>query len=149
MVKTEEMLKDILNRIKSMEDQLNSLNFTVVQSFGDGNMPEQTTKKASTTSTGTSQQVEVDLKPLENRLDVISSKLSTLTSDDKLDSIDRNLNSLTSGKIAKAEELINRASILLEQGLKLTELETAMLEIRNQLEQLLVEKSTRSEELPT
>lgn len=149
MVKTEDILKDILNRITTMEDQLNSLNFTVVQMFGNGSLPEQKPGKPSTAATGSSQQVEVDLKPLENRLDIISSKISASGSDERLDTIEQNLSSLTSGKVAKAEELINRASILLEQGLKLTELETAMLEIKNQLEQLLVEMSTRSEELPT
>ena len=50
---------------------------------------------------------------------------------------------LTGGKIAKAEEMINNVSNLLEKGLQLAELGTVLDEIKDKLEELIVELSSQ------
>ena len=50
-------------------------------------------------------------------------------------------NKLVEGKIKQSEEVMNKATLLLEKGLQMTELETTLLEIKDLLEQITIQLS--------
>ena len=60
-----------------------------------------------------------------------------------LNEIREEMMKLTGGKIAKAEEMIGNVSNLLEEGLQLAELGTVLDEIKDKLEEVIVELSSQ------
>ncbi|MFX0063342.1 MAG: hypothetical protein ACFFC7_14290 [Candidatus Hermodarchaeota archaeon] len=82
--------------------------------------------------------VAADLSPIEKRLDALEENMITR---DDFNRLNQQLELLTSGKVEKADSIIANATRLIERGLSLTELETVLLEIKEKLEELIIELS--------
>ena len=132
----EKMLEELLAKVEALEDKITNMEFLMVQGMGTGgSMPS--SLSPTYTSSIPSGSVEVDLTPLENRISQLEVNISNI-----MNSI-KTLSDLTSKikteRTQKADELITQATTLLEKGLQLTELETTMLELKDRIEEIIVQ----------
>ncbi|MHA1214567.1 MAG: hypothetical protein ACTSR2_11500 [Candidatus Hodarchaeales archaeon] len=136
MGKEEKMLTELLEKVSSLEDKLTNMEFLMVQGMGSGGSAP--TISAMPASSGVqSKAVEVDLAPIEGRLQVLENNITALTS--KIDTLAEITNSIKTEKTEKADDLITQATTLLEKGLQLTELETTLLELKDRMEEITVQ----------
>ncbi|UCE13149.1 MAG: hypothetical protein JSV04_13285 [Candidatus Heimdallarchaeota archaeon] len=136
MGKEEKMLMELIEKVSALEDKLTNMEFLLVQGMGSGGSVPITPAISSATAPKTGP-VEVDLAPLETRISTIEDSVSDLMK--KLNSLAELTSGLKSEKTQKADELIAQATTLLERGLQLTELETTMLELKDRLEEIIVQ----------
>ena len=128
--------KDILEKLTNLEDKISNIEFLVVQMMGGGGPTvAASAPKAGSTPSGP---VSVDLGPLSQALERIE---GVVASKSDLATLRNDFQQLTSGKVAQAEEVINKVTLLLEKGLQMTELETTLLEIKDRLEELIIQFS--------
>lgn len=136
MGKEEKLLTELLEKVSSLEDKLTNMEFLMVQGMGTGG-PAPKSALITSSSTPRTGPVEVDLTPLENRISTIEDNISEVM--DKLNTLSELTSGIKSEKSQKADELIAQATTLLEKGLQLTELETTMLELKDRLEEIIVQ----------
>ncbi|MFX1533650.1 MAG: hypothetical protein ACFFDI_05390 [Promethearchaeota archaeon] len=123
-----EQLEDISIAISELTDKIDIL-MIQVQSGGSG---------GGVSPVGITGSVAADLSPIEKRLDALEENMITR---DDFNRLNQQLELLTSGKVEKADNIIANATRLIERGLQLTELETVLLEIKEKLEELIIELS--------
>ncbi|MFW9917509.1 MAG: hypothetical protein ACFFGZ_18055 [Candidatus Thorarchaeota archaeon] len=128
--------KEILDKITGLEDKISNIEFLVVQMMGGGGPVP--TPSASVSSSAPAGPVSVDLAPINQALERIE---EVVASKSDFAALRTDFQQLTSGKVAQAEDVINKVTILLEKGLQMTELETTLLEIKDRLEELIIQLS--------
>ncbi|WP_455140049.1 hypothetical protein [Candidatus Hodarchaeum mangrovi] len=135
MGKDEKVLTEILEKISSLEDKLTNMEFLLVQGMGSGgSLPKPISSSAPNVAVGP---VEVDFAPIEGRLGIMEKNISELTL--KVNTLSEITSNIRSEKAEKADELIAQATTLLEKGLQLTELETTLLELKDKLEEIVIQ----------
>ena len=127
--------KEILDKITALEDKIANIEFLVVQMMGGGGPATPPTATSAPAPTGA---VKVDLTPVNAALERIE---SILPSKVDIQNVQSEFNKLVEGKIKQSEEVMNKATLLLEKGLQMTELETTLLEIKDLLEQITIQLS--------
>lgn len=128
--------KEILDKITGLEDKISNIEFLVVQMMGGGGpVPA---PSASISASAPAGPVSVDLAPINQALERIE---EVVASKSDFAALRTDFQQLTSGKVAQAEDVINKVTILLEKGLQMTELETTLLEIKDRLEELIIQLS--------
>lgn len=135
MGKEEKMLTELLEKVGSLEDKLQNMEFLLVQGMGTGTPGS--TKVSSGMGSPVSAPVAVDLTPLEGKISQIEIFVNQISI--KVDKLTEVTAQLTSGKAQKADELIGQATSLLEKGLQLTELETTLLEFKDRIEEVIIQ----------
>jgi hypothetical protein len=128
--------KEILDKITGLEDKISNIEFLVVQMMGGGGPVP--TPSASVSPSAPAGPVSVDLAPINEALERIE---EVVASKSDFAALRTDFQQLTSGKVAQAEDIINKVTILLEKGLQMTELETTLLEIKDRLEELIIQLS--------
>ncbi|MHA2270430.1 MAG: hypothetical protein ACXACI_01120 [Candidatus Hodarchaeales archaeon] len=128
--------KEILDKITGLEDKISNIEFLVVQMMGGGG-PVPTPSASASTSVPAGP-VSVDLAPINQALERIE---EVVASKSDFAALRTDFQQLSSGKVAQAEDVINKVTILLEKGLQMTELETTLLEIKDRLEELIIQLS--------
>ncbi len=128
--------KEILDKITGLEDKISNIEFLVVQMMGGGG-PVPTPSASASTSVPAGP-VSVDLAPINQALERIE---EVAASKSDFAALRTDFQQLSSGKVAQAEDVINKVTILLEKGLQMTELETTLLEIKDRLEELIIQLS--------
>lgn len=135
--------KEILDKITSLEDKISNIEFLVVQMMGGGGpVPS---PSASASMSAPAGPVSVDLAPINQALERIE---EVVASKSDFASLRTDFQQLSSGKVAQAEDVINKVTILLEKGLQMTELETTLLEIKDRLEELIIQLSAVEQQTP-
>ncbi|MFX0015634.1 MAG: hypothetical protein ACFFB2_11365 [Promethearchaeota archaeon] len=136
MGKEEKMLQELLDKVSTLEDKLTNMEFLMVQGMGTGGVTpiSPTMMPSSTPKTGP---VEIDLAPLENRISEIENNISEVMN--RINSLAELTSGLKTEKTQKADELITQATSLLEKGLQLTELETTMLELKDRIQEIVIQ----------
>ncbi len=127
--------KEILEKITALEDKIANIEFLVVQMMGGGGSPPPTASTSAPAPTGS---VSVDLTPVNAALERIESILPTKSD---ILNMQSEFNKIVEGKIKQSEEVMNKATLLLEKGLQMTELETTLLEIKDRLEEVTIQLS--------
>ncbi|MFX0090118.1 MAG: hypothetical protein ACFFBD_00025 [Candidatus Hodarchaeota archaeon] len=122
-----ERLEDISIALSELSDKVDIMMIQVQSGGGGGGV--------ITPAAGT---VSADLSPIQSRLDILEENMVTR---EEFNSLREQLQVLTSGKVEKADSIIANATRLIERGLQLTELETVLLEIKEKLDELIVELS--------
>ena len=136
MGKEEKMLAELLEKVSALEDKLTNMEFLMVQGMGSGgSVPK--SPSFSSTSTAQTGSVEVDLAPLEGRISEIEGNISKMMKG--LSNLSELTSTLKTEKTQKADELISQATSLLEKGLQLTELETTMLELKDHIQEVVIQ----------
>ncbi|MFQ5978195.1 MAG: hypothetical protein ACE5OZ_08705 [Candidatus Heimdallarchaeota archaeon] len=135
--------KEILEKLTILEDKVSNIEFLVVQMMGGGGPAP--TPSPSSPAAAPSGSVSVDLTPISQTLERLEAGVA---SKPDLAALRTDFQQLTSGKIAQAEEVINKVTMLLEKGLQMTELETTLLEIRDRLEELIIQLSAVEQQPP-
>ncbi|MFX1285235.1 MAG: hypothetical protein ACFFB5_16400 [Promethearchaeota archaeon] len=136
MGKEEKMLSELLEKVSALEDKLTNMEFLMVQGMGSGG-PAPKTPSFSSTSVPTSGPVEVNLAPIESRISEIEETVTEMMN--KLNNLTELTSTLKTEKTQKADELISQATSLLEKGLQLTELETTMLELKDRIQEIVIQ----------
>ena len=141
MGKEEELLRQVLSKLDTISDGINQLNFMMVQVAGSGGVSSGGDAAAVTTAPQ-----KVDLGPLEAKLDeVIMKTMEGSDESDKFETLRAEMEKLSSGKVQKSEETVQRTMLLLEKGLQMADLETVLLEIKDKLEELVITLSATVE----
>jgi len=136
MGKEEKMLSELLEKVSALEDKLTNMEFLMVQGMGSGG-PTLKTPSFSSASAPITGPVEVDLAPLERRISEIEGNVTEMMN--KLNNLADLTSALKTEKTQKADELISQATSLLEKGLQLTELETTMLELKDRIQEIVIQ----------
>lgn len=136
MGKEEKILSELLDKVSVLEDKLTNMEFLMVQGMGTGGAAP---KSSTLTSISTPQAgpVEVDLAPLEKRISEIENNISAIMN--QLNNLTELTSTMKTEKTQKADELITQATSLLEKGLQLTELETTMLELKDRIQEIVIQ----------
>ena len=136
MGKEEKMLTELLEKVSTLEDKLTNMEFLMVQGMGTGGA---TPKSPTLSSVSTPQAgpVEVNLAPLEKRITEIENNVSDIMN--KINNLTELTSTMKTEKTQKADELITQATSLLEKGLQLTELETTMLELKDRIQEIVIQ----------
>ncbi|NHJ00494.1 MAG: hypothetical protein EAX86_00050 [Candidatus Heimdallarchaeota archaeon] len=137
MGKEEKMLTELLEKISTLEDKITNMEFLLVQGMGTGGGSLPTPSPSVNTGQIPAGAVKVDLAPIENRITLIEENVKVITN--QLTSLTEVTKGMQTEKTQKADELITQATTLLERGLQLTELETTMLEVKDRLEEIIVQ----------
>ncbi|MHA2297135.1 MAG: hypothetical protein ACXAEU_11695 [Candidatus Hodarchaeales archaeon] len=143
MGKIDKQVEEMHSMMKKMQDDIAQLSFNMIQLMQGGAVSSGSSSGSSRRKEVMSAEpatVDIDLKPLEGKLDELMERAAN---NDALIEIRDEMKRLTGGKVEKAEEMINNVSNLLEKGLQLTELGTVLDEIRDKLEELIVELSSQ------
>ncbi len=134
MGKEEELLRQVLSKLDTISDGLNQMQFMLVQVAGSGGV----SSGGEAAPVPTAPQ-RIDLGPLEAKLDEIMMKtMDGSDQPDKFEQLHSEIEKLTSGKVQKSEETVQRVMLLLEKGLQMADLETVLLEIKDKLEELIL-----------
>lgn len=136
MGKEEKMLSELLEKVSALEDKLTNMEFLMVQGMGSGG-PTPKTPSFSSASAPITGPVEVDLAPLEKKISEIEGNVTEMMN--KLNNLADLTSALKTEKTQKADELISQATSLLEKGLQLTELETTMLELKDRIQEIVIQ----------
>ena len=136
MGKEEKMLTELLDKVSALEDKLTNMEFLMVQGMGTGGAAPKSPTLASV-SAPQAGPVEVDLAPLEKRIKDIENNISEIMS--KMNNLTELTSTMKTEKTQKADELITQATSLLEKGLQLTELETTMLELKDRIQEIVIQ----------
>ncbi|UCG03663.1 MAG: hypothetical protein JSW11_06675 [Candidatus Heimdallarchaeota archaeon] len=136
MGKEEKMLTELLDKVSALEDKLTNMEFLMVQGMGTGGATPKSPalKSVSAPQAGP---VEVDLAPLEKRISEIENNISEIMK--KMNNLTELTSTMKTDKTQKADELISQATSLLEKGLQLTELETTMLELKDRIQEIVIQ----------
>jgi hypothetical protein len=135
MVKDEKILTDLLEKVSNLEDKLTNMEFLLVQGMGTGgSTPVVTTVSSSGSPSGP---VKVDLAPIEGRLATLETNFADLAK--KIILLTEITSKIKTERTEKADELITQATTLLEKGLQLTELETTLIELKDRMEEIVIQ----------
>ena len=137
MGKEEKMLTELLEKVSALEDKLTNMEFLLVQGMGTGGGAIPSPGPTTITTQAPAGAVKVDLAPIENRITLLEENVKGVTN--QISSLTEITKGIKSEKSLKADELITQATTLLEKGLQLTELETTMLEVKDRLEEIIIQ----------
>ncbi|MHA2365475.1 MAG: hypothetical protein ACXAC7_16075 [Candidatus Hodarchaeales archaeon] len=126
-------LNEISDLLTNMQSQINFLQVQVAS--GGGRSSGGSTSPASKVGGGTIDPKQ--LQALEQRLEELLEVSARNT--EALYSLRDELTRLVSGKIEAADERMNQVTRLLEQGLQFTEMGTHLTEVKDRLEEVIVE----------
>ncbi|MFX0122658.1 MAG: hypothetical protein ACFFAE_03415 [Candidatus Hodarchaeota archaeon] len=136
MGKEEKMLTELLEKVSALEDKLTNMEFLMVQGMGTGgSVPRSPT--LTSVSAPQAGPVEVDLAPLEKRISEIENSITEIVN--KINNLAELTSTMKTERTQKADELITQATSLLEKGLQLTELETTMLELKDRIQEIVIQ----------
>jgi len=139
MGKTEEMLEQIIEKLDAMAGSIQKFGFMLVQIASKF---DEVAKGGGFSSKPSVQTVDVDLGPIEERLEEISKEtVKKLDFEELRSEIDK----LVGGKIKEAEETVKKATSLLERGLELVDLESSLFDVKTYLEEMILEKKALEE----
>lgn len=131
-------LSQILELLDNLQNQVNFLQVQVASGGGSRSSGGRT--NATVSSTGGGSIDPKQLKALENgvnELIEISSRNNV-----NLQTLKDDISRLVSGKIEAADERMAQVTRLLEQGLQFTEMGTHLTEIKDRLEEVIIELAT-------
>ncbi len=137
MGKEEKMLTELLEKVSTLEDKLTNMEFLLVQGMGTGGGTIPSPSPTAMTAQVPTGAVKIDLAPIENRITLLEENVKGITN--QISTLTEVTKGIQSEKSQKADELITQATTLLEKGLQLTELETTMLEVKDRLEEIIVQ----------
>ena len=80
----------------------------------------------------------VDLGPIEDRLDELTKKLITR---EEVERLEKRVEELASERIKEAQETISRVTALFQSGLEMVKLESTLADVKSLLEETVFEKS--------
>ena len=139
MGKTEEMLEQILEKIDEMAGSIQKFGFVLVQI---ASKLDEVAKGGGFGVTTSVQTVDVDLSPIEERLEEIAKE--TVKKQD-FEELRSEVDKLVGGKVKEAEETVKKATSLLERGLELVDLESSLFDVKTYLEEMILEKKALEE----
>lgn len=137
MGKEEKMLTELLEKVSALEDKLTNMEFLMVQGMGGSGGAVPTSISPTSAPSMQAGSVKVDLAPLENRMSQLEASISNIMN--SINSLSDLTSKLETEKTKKADELISQSTSLLEKGLALTELETTMLELKDRVEEIIIQ----------
>jgi hypothetical protein len=139
MGKTEEMLEQIIGKLDEMAGTIQKFGFMLVQIASKF---DEVAKGGGVSAKPSVQTVEVDLGPIEERLEEIAKE--TVKKQD-FEELRSEVDKLVGGKIKEAEETVKKATSLLERGLELVDLESSLFDVKTYLEEMILEKKAVEE----
>ncbi len=139
MGKTEEMLEQILEKIDEMTASIQKFGFVLVQI---ASKLDEVAKGGGFGVKAPVQTVDVDLGPIEERLEEIAKE--TVKKQD-FEELRSEVDKLVGGKVKEAEETVKKATSLLERGLELVDLESTLFDVKTYLEEMILEKKALEE----
>jgi hypothetical protein len=139
MGKTEEMLEQILEKIYEMTASIQKFGFVLVQI---ASKLDEVAKGGGFGVKTSVQTVDVDLSPIEERLEEIAKE--TVKKQD-FEELRSEVDKLVGGKVKEAEETVKKATSLLERGLELVDLESSLFDVKTYLEEMILEKKALEE----
>lgn len=139
MGKTEEMLEQILEKIDEMTASIQKFGFVLVQI---ASKLDEVAKGGGFGVKAPVQTVDVDLGPIEERLEEIAKE--TVKKQD-FEELRSEVDKLVGGKVKEAEETVKKATALLERGLELVDLESSLFDVKTYLEEMILEKKALEE----
>ncbi|MEX2721678.1 MAG: hypothetical protein Q6362_009770 [Candidatus Wukongarchaeota archaeon] len=139
MGKTEEMLEQILEKIDEMAGSIQKFGFVLVQI---ASKLDEVAKGGGFGVKTSVQTVDVDLSPIEERLEEIAKE--TVKKQD-FEELRSEVDKLVGGKVKEAEETVKKATSLLERGLELVDLESSLFDVKTYLEEMILEKKALEE----
>ena len=139
MGKTEEMLEQIIEKLDAMAGTIQKFGFMLVQIASKF---DEVAKGKGFSAKPSVQTVDVDLGPIEERLEEIAKE--TVKKQD-FEELRTEIDKLVGGKIKEAEETVKKATSLLERGLELVDLESSLFDVKTYLEEMILEKKALEE----
>ena len=139
MGKTEEMLEQIIEKLDEMAGTIQKFGFMLVQIASKF---DEAAKGGDVSAKPSVQTVDVDLGPIEERLEEIAKE--TVKKQD-FEELRNEVDKLVGGKIKEAEETVKKATSLLERGLELVDLESSLFDVKTYLEEMILEKKAVEE----
>ncbi|MFB0544537.1 MAG: hypothetical protein ACETVN_02375 [Asgard group archaeon] len=139
MGKTEEMLEQIIEKLDAMAGTIQKFGFMLVQIASKF---DEVAKGKGFSVKPSVQTVDVDLGPIEERLEEIAKEA---VKKQDFEELRTEIDKLVGGKIKEAEETVKKATSLLERGLELVDLESSLFDVKTYLEEMILEKKALEE----
>lgn len=133
LAKLEQDIKEIKGALAKLDDKIGQVQFQVIRLLnliGEGGA----ISPGSTAPVATPGGIQVDITPLEERLEQLSKTMVTKTD---LEPLITDLKRIRDERMKEAEETIDNVTVLLEKGLALTEMTASLKQIEAHLEELV------------
>ncbi|MHA2098110.1 MAG: hypothetical protein ACW99A_05440 [Candidatus Kariarchaeaceae archaeon] len=139
MAKLDDEVREIKSILNNAVNEINQIKFNVLRVVSDMKKLEGGVSIGSGgEGTGGPVTANVDLGPIEDRLDELTKKLITR---EELERLEKRVEELASERIKEAQETISRVTALFQSGLEMVKLESTLADVKSLLEETVFDKS--------
>ncbi len=135
MAKLEDEISTLKNEIQALKKEHSQISFQILRLISEIGKIQPGVVSEDGGSSGGGGTSTVDLGPIQERLDELSSKLVTK---DTIDEINARLDTLASERMKEAQETIARLTTLFQNGLEMVKLESSLSDIKSLLEETVL-----------
>lgn len=138
MAKLDDDVQEIKSVLNNVVNEINQIKFNVLRVVSDMKKFEGGVAVAGGEGSSGPITANVDLGPIEDRLDELTKKLITR---EEIERLEKRVEELASERIKEAQETISRVTALFQSGLEMVKLESTLADVKSLLEETVFEKS--------
>ena len=139
MAKIDDDIKEIKGTLNNLANEVSQLKFNILRIVSDlGKLEGGVSVGAGEGSGGGTITANVDLGPVEDRLDELTKKLVTR---EEISKLEARVEELASERIREAQETISRVTALFQSGLEMVKLESTLADVKSLLEEAVFTQS--------
>ncbi|OLS25435.1 MAG: hypothetical protein HeimC2_18910 [Candidatus Heimdallarchaeota archaeon LC_2] len=138
MAKIDDEFREVKSILNTLVNEINQIKFNLLRVVSDVKKLEGGITIGGTDGNSGPITANVDLGPIEDRLDELTKKLITKA---ELEKLEKRVEELASERIREAQETISRVTALFQSGLEMVKLESTLADVKSLLEETVFEKS--------
>lgn len=138
MAKIDDEFREVKSILNTLVNEINQIKFNLLRVVSDVKKLEGGITIGGTDGSSGPITANVDLGPIEDRLDEMTKKLITKA---ELEKLEKRVEELASERIKEAQETISRVTALFQSGLEMVKLESTLADVKSLLEETVFEKS--------